>query len=85
MEKFAELKGCKTFHCFAEDSYAEYIKDLNVMDQHTLKNCWPYWDKFQHRQKIKEPNLASDGKHYGIEHHKRFAQLFLEKFKGKLK
>ena len=32
-----------------------------------------------------EPSLASDGVHYGIEHHKRFAELFLEKFASKLK
>jgi hypothetical protein len=85
MEKYAEKNNAKTFHCFAQDSYEEHIKDLNVLERHTIKNCWPYWDKFEQREKYNEPSFASDGEHYGVEHHKRFAQLFLQKFAQKLK
>jgi hypothetical protein len=40
-----------------------------------------------HTQRVphKQPSLARDGLHYGIEHHKRFAELFLEKFSIRLK
>jgi len=85
VEKFAEHHVCKTFHCFAEQSYAEHIEGLNVLKHYTLANCWPYWDRFKQRKQYKEPSLAADGKHYGVQHHERFAQLFLEKFRGKLK
>ena len=85
VEKFAEQNLCKTFHCFAQESYHEHIPNLNVLDTYTIKNCWPYWDKFEQRVPYNEPNLASDGEHYGAEHHKRFAELFIEKFKNKLK
>lgn len=85
VEKFAEQNECKTFHCFAQESYHEHIPNLNVLDTYTIKNCWPYWDKFEQRVPYNEPNLASDGEHYGAEHHKRFAELFIEKFKNKLK
>ena len=37
------------------------------------------------REKITKPNLAKDGTHYGIEHHKLFAELFLKKFGDNLK
>jgi len=85
LEKYAEKNGCKTFHCFAQESYHNEISDLNVLEDYTVKNCWPYWDSREQRQQYKEPNLASDGQHYGAEHHKRFASLFLEKFGSKLK
>ena len=85
VEKFAEKNGCKTFHCFAQDSYHEHIKELNVLEDYTIKNCWPYWDKFEQRVQYKEPNFAADGEHYGVYHHERFAQLFLEKFSHKLR
>ena len=85
VEKFAEKNQCKTFHCFAQDSYHEHIKGLNVLEDYTIKNCWPYWDKFEQRQQYKEPSLATDGEHYGVEHHERFASLFLDKFSKKLK
>ena len=78
VEKFAEKNQCKTFHCFAQDSYQEHIKGLNVLEDYTIKNCWPYWDKFEQRVPYNEPSLAADGEHYGAEHHERFAQLFLE-------
>jgi hypothetical protein len=85
VEKYAERNNCKVFHCFAQDSYHEHIKDLNVLQEYTIKNCWPYWDKFTARDLHSEPSLAKDGEHYGVEHHERFAQLFLEKFGVKLK
>ena len=85
VEKFAEKNLCKTFHCFADESYQEHIKGLNVLKDYTLKNCWPYWDKFEQREQFKEPSLAADGEHYGIEHHKRFAKLFLDHFGPKLR
>ena len=85
VEKYAEQNNCKVFHCFAQDSYEEHIKDCTVLGEYTLKNCWPYWDKFTARDLHTEPSLASDGVHYGVEHHERFAKLFLEKFSVKLK
>ena len=85
VEKFAEKNQCKTFHCFAQDSYHEHIPNLNVLKTYTIRNCWPWWDRYEQREQFKEPSLASDGKHYGVEHHKRFAKLFLEQFNQKLR
>ena len=85
VEKFAEKNQCKTFHCFAQDTYQEHIKGLNVLEDYTLKNCWPYWDRFEQREQFKEPSLAADGQHYGVEHHQRFAKLFTDYFGPKLR
>jgi len=85
VEKYAEKNNAKTFHCFAQDSYHEHIKALNVLEEYTIKNCWPYWDRNKQRVHYNDPCLATDGHHYGIEHHKRFAKLFLDHFKLKLK
>jgi hypothetical protein len=85
VEKYAEKNNAKTFHCFAQDSYQEHIKGLNVLEEYTIKNCWPYWDKFEQRVPYNTASLAADGQHYGVEHHERFAQLFLERFGPKLK
>jgi len=85
VEKFAEKNQCKTFHCFAQDSYHEHIKGLNVLEEYTIKNCWPYWDRLEQRVQYNEPALASDGQHYGTEHHERFARLFLQQFANKLR
>lgn len=88
LEKFAEKNQAKTFHCFAEDVY-EIDGNLQVLKDHTIKNCWPEWDRHHlkeaKREHITTPNLAGDGVHYGTEHHRVFARLFLEKFKSKLK
>ncbi len=88
VEKYAERKGCTTFHCFAQDSYYEHLHGLNAL-QDTLKNCWPYFDNHHlpdaHREFMNEVSLARDGYHCGIEHHKRFSQLFLDKFGPRLK
>ena len=85
VEKFAEKNRCKTFHCFADETYQEHIQGLNVLQDYTLRNCWPYWDKFEQRVQYKEPSLAADGEHYGVEHHQRFAKLLLDYFGGKLR
>ena len=85
VEKFAERNSCKAFHCFADESYQEHIEGLNVLKDYTLRNCWPYWDKFEQREQFKEPSLAADGEHFGIEHHERFAKLFLDHFRAKLR
>jgi hypothetical protein len=82
LEKFAEKNNAKTFHCFA-DEYVPLQGDLNILKNKTIKNCWPEWNK--ERIIIKEPNLARDGVHYGVEHHRIFAKLFQEKFQTKLK
>ena len=88
LEKFAEKNNAKTFHCFAEDVY-ELDNNLQVLKDHTIKNCWPEWDRHHlpeaKRDIIKIPNLARDGVHYGTEHHRVFARLFLERFKSKLR
>ena len=85
VEKYAEKNFCLTFHCFAQEKYPhEPIQGLNVLEHYTIKNCWPYWDKFEQRQQFKEPSFAKDGQHYGVEHHERFANLFLEQFGAKL-
>jgi len=87
VEKFAEKQDAKTFHCFAQDVYD--INATNVYSDTSLKSCWPEWDRHHlsgaKREHITEPNLARDGIHYGIEHHKTFAQKIYNKFKSKLK
>tara|TARA_B100001057_G_C22825876_1_gene941398 strand:+ start:365 stop:1036 length:672 start_codon:yes stop_codon:yes gene_type:complete len=85
VEKYAEQHQCTTFHCFAQESYQDHIKGLNVLEDYTIRNCWPYWDKFEQRQQFKQPSLASDGEHYGVEHHERFAKLFVDYFGNKLR
>ncbi len=89
VEKFAENRNATTFHCFAQDNYADHITGSNVLGEHTIKNCWPYWDKHHlpgaHRELTREPSMAKDGEHYGAEHQRRFAELFLKHFSAKLK
>ena len=89
VEKYAEKNNCTTFHCFAQDSYHEHIPELNVLPEHTIKNCYPPYDKHHladaRRTLILEPSLAKDGVHYGVEHHKEFARLFVNYFANKLK
>lgn len=85
-EKFAEIARAKIFHCFAHDVITHTdIQKLNVLEHYTIKNCWPWWDKFTQRVPFDKPSYARDGKHYGVEHHKRFAELFLDYFGTKLK
>jgi len=86
VQQFAEKIHAKTFHCFAEE-VQEVTKD--VLDYATLKSCWPPWDKHHlpeaRKQRITDPNLAQDGIHYGEKHHLAFAELFLSKFRLKLR
>ena len=86
LEKFAEKNQCNTFHCFSDNKInipTNYDKP-NVFRENTLRKCWPHWDKFTARD-LHEPSRARDGVHYGVENHKRFAELFLGKFSAKLK
>ena len=85
VQKFAEQNNCTTFHCFAEEDYHEHIVGLQTLSTYTIANCWPYWNKFEQRKRYDKPSLAKDGQHYGVEHHKRFAELFLERFAVKLR
>mgnify|MGYP001291498414 CR=1 FL=1 len=88
VEKFAEKTNAKTFHAFASDVIEldkAHYPTLNVLQDYTLRNCWPHWDKFTQRELHTEPDLARDGIHYGVEHHKRFAKLFLDCFGPKLR
>ena len=87
LEKFAEKNQCKTMHCFS-DTYIDFRSDQDrpwLLEDYTLRNCWPHWDKFKDRYRYLEPSRARDGIHYGVEHHERFAKLFLERFGSKLK
>ena len=87
VQKFADNNHAKVFHCFAQDIYK--LEGSNVLGDTSLKFCWPPWDKIKshktNREKITKPNLAKDGTHYGIEHHKLFAELFLKRFGNNLK
>ena len=86
IEKYAEVNQANTYYCYSmEEIKHRELDKLNTLDTYTLANCWPYWDKFEQREQFDKPSLASDGMHYGIEHHERFANLFLSKFKYKLK
>lgn len=87
VEKFAEKTGAKTFHCFAQDVYE--LNGANVFSDTSIKLCWPNWSRLKtdtaNRVKIDKPSLAKDGIHYGVEHHQRFAELFYDKFRSRLK
>ena len=95
VEKFAEKIQAKIFHCFSQEVYniPEIVADgnwgNNVFSDTTIKHCWPVWDKHlgegAQRERITRISLAKDSMHYGVEHHKRFAELFLGKFGGKLR
>lgn len=83
IEKFAEYKHAKVFHCFAEEVHD--IQTAYVLKEFSLRSSWPIWDKHGTREIITEPSLAKDGLHYGKEHHQNFALNFYNKFKSKLK
>jgi len=86
-EKFAEKQNAKTFHCFAQDVYK--IDATNVYSDTSLKLCWPEWDRHYlsgaKREHTTEPSLARDGIHYGVEHHRVFAEKLYNRFVSKLK
>ena len=86
LEKFAEKNNAKTLHCFS-DMFYDFRTPGNspqVLEHVTLRNCWPHWDKFSARDLHTKPSHARDGIHFGVEHHERFAKLFLDKFRVKL-
>ena len=56
-----------------------------MLEEQTLRNCYPHWDKVTRPSFVGEPDVARDGQHYGVKHHKRFATLFLDKFANKLR
>jgi hypothetical protein len=88
VQKLAEYNQAKVFHCFAEE-ISTLPANINVMDYATLNSCWPPWDQYlgkeSRRERITNPNVAQDGKHYGDKHHLGFAELLLNKFSSKLK
>ena len=86
-EKFAERRIAKLFHCFAHDVYE--LDSVNVYNDTSLKLCWPEWDSHHlsnaKRERITTPSLARDGIHYGVEHHRVFAEKLYNRFKPKLR
>ena len=87
---FAEYNKAKTFHCFAQDIYSlSATKNSNVLDETSIKLCWPEWDNHRligsKRELITEIDVAKDGLHYGPKHHATFANKFFTKFKSTLK
>ena len=86
IEKYAEIYQAKTLYCYSTEVIKHPdLADLNVLDTHTLSNCWPYYDHWEQTKLYTEPSLASDGVHYGVEHHRRFAKLIIDYFGGKLR
>ena len=84
-EKFAEKQNATLFHCFAHDMYEIPNTSCFVFTDYTIKTCWPQWDSKTQRQIFIEPNFAKDGRHFGVEHHRVFAEKFYNRFKSKLK
>jgi len=88
LEKFAQHRDAKTFHCFAQEIMPITDK-ANVLYEKTLFSCYPRYDNHNLPGAVKDLNQpwvpAKDGIHYGPPHHKEFARLFYEKFKGKLR
>ena len=88
VEKFAEHRSAKVFHCFAEDTLPMEGNSI-VYDTETLKNCWPAYDRPNmedpDRLLTDKPSLARDGIHYGVEHHVRFAKQLVRAFQTKFK
>lgn len=88
VEKFAEHNNAHTFHCFAQEVY-DIPGAKNVFSDTSIKHCWPPYDNHNlpeaEKTIITEPSLARDGIHYGVEHHERFAKLFLDRFAKKLR
>ena len=85
VEKYGDKNNCKVFHCFAQESYHEHIIGLDVLEEQTIMHCWPWWHKYKARDLHSKPSFARDGIHFGVEHHRRFAKLFLDQFSTKLK
>ncbi len=87
VNKFAEKRNAKAFHCFAEDT--QKLEDTYVYDKETLKNCWPAYDRPNagdpDRELTDKHSFARDGIHYGVEHHERFAKQLSKAFHVKFK
>ena len=87
IEKFAEHRNAKVFHCFAED--VQVVENAKAYVDETLKNCWPPFDKFNvadsERVIVNTPSTARDGLHYGPGHHERFAKQLHKAFYTKFK
>ena len=87
VNKFAEKRNGKVFHCFAEE--VAPLDDNHVYSTETLKNCWPAYDRPNtddaDRLITKEHSLARDGIHYGVEHHERFAKQLHKEFRVKFR
>lgn len=88
VEKFAEYNGAQVFHCFAQDIY-NIPDNTNVLTNYSLRSCWPVWDNHRGpgaRRIIEDkPDLARDGIHYGVKHHRTFAENFYNMFGNKIK
>ena len=86
-EKFSEKQDANLLHCFAQDIYE--VNSANVYNDTSLKLCWPEWDQHHlqdaKREHVTTPSVAKDGKHYGVEHHRVFAEKLYNRFKSKLK
>ena len=85
VQKFAEHNTAKVFHCFGDET--QPLENAKVYDEETLRNCWPAYDRPNagdpDRVLTKEPSLARDGMHYGVEHHERFAKQLFKSFQVK--
>lgn len=84
VEKYGEKNNCKVLHCFATEYYDERMDGCMVLRDQTIMNCYPWWHTRKQRQ-LQSDSVARDGKHYGVKHHERFAELFLDYFGRKLK
>jgi len=87
VEKFAEHRRARVFHCFAEET--QPLDGANVYSEETLKNCWPAYDRPNagdaDRVLTQEPSRARDGVHYGREHHERFSRNLHKAFRVKFR
>ena len=87
VEKFAQHRSAKVFHCFAEQ--VQQLQSNYVYTDETLKNCWPAYDiahlEDADRSLTKEPSMARDGVHYGVEHHERFSKQLYKAFRPKFR
>jgi|TARA_R110000824_G_scaffold6398_2_gene29699 hypothetical protein len=87
VEKLADKLHARVIHCFAQDVYE--LDAPYVFSDTSIKLCYPPWDDHNlpgaKKTRITDPSYAKDGIHYGIEHHQRFAELFVAKLGSKLK
>lgn len=84
IEKFADHNGAKVFHCFADRVYRRVRTKYFLYNDQSLRSCWPLWDRDK-REEDRTPDFASDGKHFGVNHHRTFAGHLLNAWSTKLK